>query len=473
MKYDYDLVIVGGGAAGIAAAIMAANIGATTALIESRRLGGECTFTGCIPSKTLIHVARLFHDARKVRSFTATASGDQSVDFAAVMQHVRSVRERIYQSDDAPPNLEKRGVDVIAGHACFTGPHELQVRSHDGTLRPVRFRYAIIATGSEPLTLQTTLPCLTNETLFEIRSLPRRFVIAGAGPVGIETAQAFARLGSAVTVVTPQPRVLPKDDDECAQIVQNGLEAEGVRFLFGRGIAEYRPEDGRRVAVLDDGTRLEADVLLAAIGRRPRVRGLGLDAAGVKTKDAKIVFDRRTRTTAKHIFLSGDVAQWHEFTHAAEHMSRVAVTNALFRIPAKLEAARMTWATFTSPEIAHAGETQERLDERGARYSVLRMPYSRIDRAVTDDATPGLIKVFADRRGRVLGTTIVGERAGDLVGEWTLGISKGLSLRELSGTIHAYPTYALGSKRLADEWYASRIASVVAPIARRIFKYGR
>lgn len=469
---DYDMVVLGGGAAGLSAAIMSRNLSARTALIEMRRLGGECTFTGCVPSKTLIHVARLFHEVRSTRAFTAS-SADVSVDFKAVMEYVRSVRERIYDADDAPPNLVKRGIDVIDGVAQFTAPNEVQVTSKNGAARTLRFRYAIIATGSEPQALRTSLPCLTNESLFELDTLPGRLVIAGAGPVGIEMAQAFTRLGSSVTVVTPNSRVLPKDDADCVRVIHDVLERENVRFAFARTVTDFREQDGRRVVVLDDGTWIDADALLAAIGRKPRIDDLCLAAAGVEAANGKIVHDKRARTTAKHIFVSGDVAEWYEFTHATEHMSRIAVTNALLRLPVSLNETSMAWATFTQPEIAHTGQTQAQLEACGIRFSVHRMPYARIDRAVTDDATEGLMKVFADRRGIVLGATIVGERAGDLIAEWTLAIRKRLSLKDLSSIIHVYPTYALGSKRLADEWYASRIASTVAPIARLLFGYGR
>lgn len=469
---DYDMAVLGGGAAGLAAAIMSSNLGARTVLVEERRLGGDCTFIGCVPSKTLLHIASLFRDARAIRSFSMSED-DITVNFQAVMKHVHRVRERIYEADDAAPNLESRGIEVLYGRARFVGSHELEIASAEGTVHTVRFRYAIIATGSEPQKLRTSLPCLTNETLFELDVLPQRLVIAGAGPVGIEMAQAFTRLGSAVTVVAPESVILPKDDAECALIVQSALKRENVRFAFGRTVTEFDEQDGRSVAVLDDGTRIGADALLAAIGRKPRLADCGLAQAGVETANGKIVYDARARTTAKHIFVSGDVAGWYEFTHAAEHMSRIAVTNALLRLPAKLDGRSMAWATFTQPELAHAGQTQAQLEERGVRFTVHRMPYARIDRAVTDDATEGLIKIFANGRGNVLGATIVGERAGDLIAEWTLAIRKRLLLRDLSSTIHVYPSYALGSKRLADEWYGSRLASTVVPLARRLFGYGR
>lgn len=464
------MAVIGGGAAGLAAAIVASNLSARTILIERERLGGECTFTGCVPSKALLHAARMVHDARVAREFASI--GEVRPNFAAVMKHVRSVRERIYEQDDAPVNLERRGIEVVHGSACFTGKHELEVTSARGERFAVRFRYAIVATGSDPITLRTALPCLTNQTLFETEESPRRLLIAGAGPVGAEMAQAFARLGSDVTVVAPESRLLPKDDAECAAIVQHALERESVRFVFGRMVTDYRESDGRRVAVLDDGTHIEVDAVLAAIGRKPRLEGLGLTAAGVDLQNGSVLYDQRCRTTAKHIFVAGDVAHWHQFTHAAEHMSRIAVTNALLRIPARLDARCIAWSTFTDPEIAHAGETEEQLRGRNVRYEVHRFPYARIDRAVTEDRTGGLVKVLADRRGRVLGASVTGERAGDTIAEWLLAMRTRMSLRELSGTIHAYPTYALGAKRLADEWLAARISSTVAPVARRLLRYG-
>lgn len=464
------MAVIGAGSAGLAAAMTASTLSARTVLIEQRRPGGECTFTGCVPSKTLIHVARLIHDARALARFVSSPS-EIVADFRLVIEHVHATREHIYETEDAPQNLEKRGVQVVRGRARFTGTHELEVSEPDGAPWSLRFRYAVIATGSEPQTLPTTLPSLTNETLFEISDLPQRLVIAGAGPIGIEMAQAFARLGSRVTVVEPESRILPKDDEECAEVVRRVLQRDGVQFMLGRTIGEYREKNGVRVVSLDDGSDIEADALLAAVGRKPRFDDLGLTAAGVDVAHGKIIYDKRCRTTAKHIFVSGDVAGWYRFTHAAEHMSRVAVTNALLRLPSKLDERGIAWSTFTDPEIAHCGRTQTQLREARERFDVLRMPYGRIDRAVTDDVTEGLIKVFANRRGRVLGATIVGERAGDLIAEWGLAIRKRLSLSDLSGTIHSYPTYALGNKRLADEWYARRIASKIVPLARMLFRY--
>lgn len=466
----YDMAVIGGGAAGLAAAIMANTVSSRTVLIEQRRLGGECTFTGCVPSKTLIHTARLLHDSRRASRFASTAQALE-IDFPSIMRHVRTTRERIYQADDAPPNLEKRGIHVVSAKARFTGPHELEITPDVGASWTLQFRYATIATGSEPQTLQTTLPPLTNETLFEIDTLPRELVIAGAGSVGIEMAQAFARLGSQVTVVAPEARILPNDDEECAAVVQRALERENVRFLFGRSVREYRKEAGGRVVCVDDGSQLRADALLAAVGRKPRLEDLGLTQAGVRTTNGKIVYDKHCRTTARHIFVAGDVAGWYRFTHAGEHMSRIAVTNALFRLPAKLEERGMVWTTFTDPEIAHCGHTAAQLRERGTTFDVVHMPYQRIDRAVTDDATDGLINVLADRRGRVLGATVAGQRAGDLIAEWSVAVKKRLTLRDLSGVIHAYPTYALGGKRLADEWYASRLTAKIAPVIRTLFRY--
>lgn len=465
----YDIAVIGGGAAGLAAAITASNLGARTILIERDRLGGECTFTGCVPSKTLICLARLVHGVRLVAPFTSSI-GEPTVKFRAAMEHVRRIRQQIYTTDDAPANLERRGIEVVRGRARFTGRHEMEITPDDGSPWCLRFRYAVIATGSEPQTIRTMLAPLTNETVFEIDELPQKLAIAGAGPAGVEMAQAFARLGSHVTVVAPESRILCKDDEECALIVQRSLQTEGVRFIFGRTVRDYR-DDGRRTVSLNDGSTFEADALFSAVGRKTRLDDLGLTSAGVRTEDGQIVYDKHCRTTAKNIFVSGDVAGWYRFTHAAEHMSRVAVTNALLRVPARLDN-RMVWTTFTDPEIAHAGETEEQLQERRARYDVHRFPYSRIDRAVTDSRTDGLIKTFSDKRGRVLGATVAGDRAGDAIAEWQLAISRRIYLRDLSSTIHAFPTYALGAKRLADDWLAARVSSTIAPLARLLFRYG-
>ena len=439
MAYDFDMVVIGGGAAGLTAAGISASLGARTALIEARRLGGDCTWFGCIPSKTLLHAAQ---------------AGET---FHAAMEKVRRVRQHVYEEADAPPVIAKLGIEVMEKRARFVDSHSIEA----GGVR-VSSRYFVIATGSTP-----RLPdipgvaaerFLTNETVFQLVEMPRSLVILGAGPVGIEMAQAFRRFGAEVTVVGHSPRILPRDDAELAGMLEAHLRRAGIRFLLGRHA--------------DAADLLRADAVLAATGRRSDVSSLNLSAAGIVVGADGIQADHRCRTNVHHIFAAGDVAARYRFTHMAEHTAKVAVTNALLHFPLSIDERGVAWCTFTEPEFAHAGRTEEQLRQSGTRYEVYRFPYARIDRAVTDEATVGMIKVFARPwDGRVYGATILGARAGDLIAEYALAIRHRITLRRIADTIHPYPTYALGNRRAADQWYVRRQSPAVVRWLQRIFGY--
>lgn len=470
MAYDYDMVVIGGGAAGLVAAGMSALLGAKTTLIEEHRLGGDCTWTGCVPSKTLLRAATVAHQTRTADRYGLLSSSPQ-FEFSRLMQHVRQVREHIYEDADAPPNLEKLGVAVIQAHARFLDPHTVEVKG--GTSQPARLssRYFVIATGSRPGMPDFKAPLLNNENLFELNVQPRRLLVLGAGPIGIEMAQAFRRLGSEVTVIARGRGILGKDDPELTAALQRALEGEGILFRLGHKVKEVEPRDGALSAILDDGTTLVCDAVLAAIGRQPIVEGLGLDAAGVAVERTGIRIDNHCRTSQKHIYASGDVAGKFLFTHMAEHMSKVAVSNAILHLPVSLDQDHVTWCTFTEPQLARVGASEDEIRKQGGKYSVYRFPFAKLDRAITEGETTGLIKLLADARGRILGVSILGANAGEMIGEWAVAMKNRLKVKQVADTIHPYPTYVLGNRRAADQWYTKQLNSPLIDLLGKLFGY--
>jgi pyruvate/2-oxoglutarate dehydrogenase complex dihydrolipoamide dehydrogenase (E3) component len=466
MKYDFDMLVIGGGAAGLTAAGMSAVLGAKTALIEARRLGGDCTWSGCVPSKSLLRAAAVAHQIRTAGRFGLTPAKVEH-DFARVIDRVHSIREHIYADADAPPNLERLGVEVIPGRARFVGSHAVEIDA-SGATRTLSSRYFVVATGSSPrmpgFETDGTVPLLTNEAIFELDQLPRHLLVLGAGPLGIEMAQAFQRLGSSVTVVTHGCGILGRDDSELAAILLEHLKGEGIRFLLDTEIV--RIQSG--AAQTSSGLRVAADALLVAVGRRPNLESLHLEAAGVETNDKGIIVNRRCQSSTRHIYACGDVAGQHLFTHMAEHMAKTAVTNAILHIPSKVDDRHVTWTTFTDPELAHVGASEAGLQRSRTAYSVYRFPFSHLDRAITDSQTTGRIKVLANRWGRILGVTILGAHAGEMIGEYALAMRNGISLSKVSSTIHPYPTYVLGNRRAADQFMMAKLTPGMVRWLRRL-----
>lgn len=464
MSYTYDMLVIGGGAAGLTASGMSAVLGAKTALIEAKLLGGDCTWHGCVPSKSLLKAASIAHELRHASRFGLTAA-PQEHDLGRVMAGVRAIRQRVYDDADAPPHFEKLGVEVITGGARFVSPHTVEV-SDGGPAMHLSARRFVIATGTSPRRLEIPgsreVRILTNETIFDLDQLPKRLLVIGAGPIGIEMAQAFTRLGSAVTVVTSSTRILPRDDAELSTLLLQHLRKEGARILLNTEIRAF----DRGAAITTDGEGLSVDAVLVAVGRSANIGSLNLATAGVQWNDKGIVIDERCRSSAKHIFAAGDVAGRYLFTHMAEHMAKVAVTNAILRIPARLDDRHVPWTTFTDPELAHLGEGEDDLIRRGVRYSVFRFPYSQLDRAIADSETTGLIKVLASRWGRILGVSILGAHAGELMGEWAVAMKNGIRLDKISSTIHPYPTYGIGNRRAADHFVTAKFTPTVARLIR-------
>lgn len=472
----YDLVVVGGGTAGLVGAMGAAGLGARVALVERHRLGGDCLNTGCVPSKAIIRSARVVGELRRAAALGVSTS-DVTVDFGAVMARMRQRRASIAANDSAD-RLRRAGVDVFFGDAAFADARTVEVLG-----QRLRFRRAVIATGSRPAAPPVpgleSVPYLTNETIFALAELPERLLVIGAGPIGCELAQAFARFGSRVTVFDQAPRVLPRDDADAAAIVQRHLEADGIRLELGVTLQRVEREDaGPRVHFRRDAaghvqfSSEAGDAVLVAAGRAPNVEGLGLEAAGVRANRRGIVVNDRLQTSNRRVYASGDVCSAYQFTHAADAMSRIVLQNALFFGRRRASALTIPWVTYTDPEIAHVGVSATDVAQSNGRLATITIPLSDVDRAVVDDETDGFVRVHHER-GRLRGCTIVARHAGEMIGEATYVIAHGGTLGALSSTVHPYPTQAEALRKAGDTYRRQAVTPAVRRWLERYFRWTR
>jgi pyruvate/2-oxoglutarate dehydrogenase complex dihydrolipoamide dehydrogenase (E3) component len=476
-QYDFDIVVIGGGAAGLSASGLAAALGAKTALVERARTGGDCTWTGCIPSKALLRAADVVHTIRTAGRY-GLEQPEPVIDFARVMERVRATRRDVYEEADAPDVIRARNIDLIEGAATFVDPHTLAVRL-DGETRLITARYYIICAGSSPVLPHvpglTAELMLTGDMLFEIDELPERLVVLGGGRVGIEMAQAFRRFGSQVVVVEQAEEILSDDEPECARFLRESLEAEGIRFHLRSHLDSVAKDTQGYFAQISSGERwtsARCDRVLIATGRKANLEGLGLEAAGVAHGEHGITINHSAQTSASHIYACGDVAEGMHFTHVAEDMAKTAVTRLLLKVPSTFERRSVPWVTFTDPEAAHLGRTSAELKEAGTRFETIRFPYSKIDRALCDRTDQGFILLhIAPVTGKLYGAHIVGENAGEMINELALAMHHGLSLRDISGTLHAYPTYLLGVRRAADQWYVRQGSPRIVETVKHLFGY--
>ena len=462
----YDLVVIGGGTAGLVCAAGAAGLGARVALIERSRLGGDCLNTGCVPSKAMLRSARVVAESHRGTALGVQASAQ--VDFSAVMARLRARRADLAPADSAE-RFAALGVDVFFGAASFSGPRSVLVDSGQGKT-DLRFRKAVIATGSRPIVPDIPglagTPFLTNETVFDLSTQPRGIVVIGAGASGCELAQAFARLGTRVTLIESGSRVLPRDDRDAAAIVEASLRADGVDVLLGTQVTAVRSAEGQFV-VEHGGRTTSADALLIATGRAPRVEDLGLDSAGVAYGRDGITVDDRLRTSNSRIFAAGDVCSRYKFTHAADAMARIVVRNALFFGRARMSSLVIPWCTFTSPEVARVWEAGDDAAASGAE--AVTIPLSTVDRAVVDDATDGFVRIH-HRKGRIVGATIVAPDAGDLVSAIVVAMQYGGSLGDLSSAVFPYPTVSIALRQAGDAYRRSALTPTVRNALRYYFQ---
>ncbi|GAA2502561.1 dihydrolipoyl dehydrogenase family protein [Terrabacter carboxydivorans] len=439
-KDPWDLVVLGGGTAGMVGAKTAARLGARVLLVERAQLGGDCLWTGCVPSKALLACAEAAAGARRGAPLGVEAR-QVGVDFAGVMSHVRGAIGHI-APEDSVEALQGSGVHVMLGTGTFTGPRRLDV---DG--RQVQFRQALLATGAAPALppipgLLESSP-LTSDTIWALSELPGRLAVLGGGSIGCELGQAFSRLGSQVVLVEGADRILPREDEEAAAVVTDALTDDGVKVRTGVTVVQVVGSSGVGGALLlDDGSRVDFEHLLVAVGRSPRTRNLGLDASGIETDPRGfVVVDARLRTTNAHVWAAGDLTGHPQFTHLAGVHASTAATNAVLGLRRKVSLSAVPRVTFTHPEVAAVGLPTQRSRDG---LQVRSWPDSHVDRAVAEGQTTGFTKLVTDRRGRILGATVVGPRAGETLAELTLAVRLGLTTRQLAGTTHPYPTFGDG-----------------------------
>lgn len=462
--FDYDLGIIGGGAAGLTAAAGAAQFGAKAIIIEKyKELGGDCLHFGCVPSKTLIRTAGVWALARRSKDFGLPKVTLPPVDLGAVMDRVRSVIEKI-QEHDSTKRFCRLGAEVRFGQPRFVDDHVVEV---DGG--HVSAKTWIVSTGSgpalPPVKGLANVPFWTNETAFIQRTLPARLLVLGGGPIGLEMAQAFQRLGSHVTVVEFMDQILGPEDTDIADVLRSRLETEGMEILTNTKAVKAESDGSTiRLSVApasgEGETRvLEADALLVATGRKPNVADLGLEAAGVQFTPRGIPTDARMRTNIHHIYACGDVNGQFPFTHVAGYEASVALTNVILHLPRKADYTKVAWCTYTDPEVASIGLNEKRAKGAKVDYRVLEEQFKENDRALAEEEPLGKIKVLISPKGKLLGCQIIGAHAGELIHEWVVAIGGAVKLSTLAGAIHVYPTLSEISKRAAGNYFAEKLFS--------------
>lgn len=444
----YDLVVIGAGSAGLIAADFAARFGARVLLIEKDRIGGDCTWTGCVPSKALLHAAGVAHHARVAPDLGIRISGVE-IDFPAVMGQVRQAIARVY-SFETPEQLAKRGITVEQGQARFLDEHSVDVAG-----RRVQSRSFVICTGARAQRPSVagldSVPYFTYEEVFELDQLPALLLVLGGGSVGVEMAQAFARLGSEVTLVEREDRLLSAADREASDVLARVLAAEGVAIETEFEVVEALAADGE-IVLRSARKSLSGDRLLVATGRRPDLEGLDLGRAGVAFDERGIRVDRKLKTSQRHIYAAGDVTGSFQFTHFAGWQGYAAARNALFPGSVRGLAATVPWAVFTEPEVAQVGLTEEQARGQGSKITVQRLPLERVDRAQTLGETDGFVKVVTSAAGGILGASVVGPAAAEVANELAVAMAAGIDLQQLASTMHIYPTVGLGIQQVASEF---------------------
>jgi pyruvate/2-oxoglutarate dehydrogenase complex dihydrolipoamide dehydrogenase (E3) component len=453
----YNMVVIGGGTAGLVTAAGAAGLGARVALIERALMGGDCLNVGCVPSKALIRCARAAAEVRAASEFGVRVAGDVTVDFGAVMERMRKLRARISVHDSAR-RFTELGVDVFLGDARFTGRDTIEVGGST-----LRFARACVATGARPVAPSILglreAGYLDNVTVFSLTEPPRRLVVLGAGPIGCELAQSFARFGSEVHLLEMSDRILVKEDPDASELLHERMSADGVRIHTRTQLERVERDGDVRRLHLSDGRALEVDRILVGVGRAPNVQEMGLEEAGIEYDERSGVrVDDRLRTTNPHVFAAGDVCSRFKFTHAADAMARIVIRNALFFGRAKASELVIPWCTYTDPEVAHVGMYAADAAERGIDVASFRVELGEVDRAVLDGDTDGFLRVLTETRSRrILGATLVARHAGEMISELTAAVGRGARLDALSGTIHPYPTQSEIVRKAADACARARL----------------
>jgi pyruvate/2-oxoglutarate dehydrogenase complex dihydrolipoamide dehydrogenase (E3) component len=480
----YNIVVVGAGTAGLITAVVAASLGAKVALIEKHLMGGDCLNVGCVPSKGMIRAARAWADLKKATEFGLSIPPAVKYDFGAVMARMRKLRARISQNDSAQ-RYTKLGVDVYIGSGRFIGTDTVQVEGRAGN-RILTFARAAVCTGARAAV--PTIPglheadYLTNETIFSLTELPQRLGVIGAGPIGCELAQAFARFGSQVSVIETTHGIMPHEDRDAAEIVERQLLRDGVKLLCcGKDLRITKTSGGKQLTVDSHGQQYDVmvDDILVGVGRIPNVERIGLEAAGVEYDRNGIVVNRRLQTTNPKIFAAGDVCSRYKFTHAADAMAQIVIQNALFPHPlglgyASVESLNMPWCTFTEPEVAHVGMYEKDAKEKGIQVETYTYKLDEVDRAILDGEEEGFARVHIQKgTDKILGATIVAAHAGDMIGEFSVAMKAGAGAKTIAGTIHPYPTQAEVNKKVINLWRKAHFTEGTRNILTKLFAWMR
>lgn len=475
----YNLVVIGAGSGGLVVAAGAAGLGARVALIEKHKMGGDCLNYGCVPSKAFIKVGKTAHAVRTASRF-AVNTGEVELppqSLKAAMDYVREVQAHIAPHDSVE-RFTGLGVAVKLGGGKLRSAHEVEI---EGTGEVVWGRHIVISTGSRafipPVPGLQDAGYLTNETVFDATQLPRRLLVVGGGPIGVEIGQTFGRLGSEVTIAHHHTHIVPKEDPDVAEVLTSQLRKEGVTVLTECKVAGVERKEGEKLVTLTTKTGTETiavDEILVAAGRRPNIEGLGLDEVGVKYDRPGITIDETCRTNIPSIWAIGDVAGPYQFTHWAGYQARVVIRNTLFPLTAKCDYANTPWVTFTDPEIGRVGLSEDEAQQKGIAYDVYRVAFDRVDRAICDGEQDGFAKVLAAKgTGRILGAAIVHPHGGELIAELALAKKNGLTLDKLSGTIHTYPTLSEVNRALGDAYRRTRLKPALKTRLTKIYTWLR
>jgi pyruvate/2-oxoglutarate dehydrogenase complex dihydrolipoamide dehydrogenase (E3) component len=480
----YNIVVIGAGTAGLITAVIAASLGAKVALIEKHLMGGDCLNVGCVPSKGIIRAARAWADVRNAEEFGLHIPSGVKYDFGAVMARMRKLRARISHNDSVH-RYTTLGVDVYIGSGRFTGVDTIQVEGPAGN-RTLTFAKAAICTGARPSV--PSIPglkgagYLTNETVFSLTELPRRLGVIGAGPVGCELAQSFARFGSEVHLIETEHGIMPREDRDAAEIVQQRMLHDGVKLLCcGKGLTIGRTDSGKRLTVDSHGHQYDVtvDEILVGAGRTPNVEGIGLEAVGVEYDVKGIKVNERLQTTNPRIFAAGDVCSRYKFTHAADAMAQIVIQNALFPHPlglgyASVESLIMPWCTFTEPEVAHVGLYEQEAKEKGIEVETYTYKLDEVDRAILDGEDEGFARVHIQKgTDKIVGATIVAAHAGDMISEFSIAMKAGGGAKTIAGTIYPYPTQAEVNKKVVNLWRKAHFTQRTKSLLMKLFAWMR
>ena len=480
----YNIVVIGAGTAGLITAVIAASLGAKVALIEKHLMGGDCLNVGCVPSKGLIRAARAWADLRKAEEFGLHIPPGVKHDFGAAMARMRKLRAQISHNDSAH-RYAKLGVDVYFGSGRFTGADTIQVEGSAGN-RTFTFAKAAVCTGARPSAPVTPglkeAGYLTNETVFSLTELPQRIGVIGAGPIGCEFAQSFARFGSQVYLIEAIHGILPNEDRDAAAIVAQQMLRDGVKLLCcGKDLKVQRTDAGKRLTVDSHGQQFDVtvDEILVGVGRTPNVEGIGLEAGGVEYDKNGVKVNERLQTTNPRIFAAGDICSRYKFTHAADAMAQIVIQNALFPHPfgfgyASVESLNMPWCTFTEPEIAHVGMYEKDAREKGIEVETYTYKLDEVDRAILDGQDEGFARVHIQKGSdKILGATIVAAHAGDMIGEFSVAMKAGAGANTIAGTIHPYPTQAEVNKKVVNLWRKAHFSPRKKALLMKLFAWMR